>query len=65
MTCKDCPNRTVGCHIDCEIYKADTAANEAVKAMHRQEKLKNKVYYEHTERAKRSYERDAKRRRGY
>lgn len=34
-SCKDCTDRTVGCHIDCERYKADTAANEAVKqAMH-------------------------------
>lgn len=29
--CKDCPDRTVGCHGECEKYKAYKRANEAHK----------------------------------
>lgn len=32
--CKDCPNRTPGCHVTCEIYKEDSAKwNEVRKKM--------------------------------
>lgn len=30
-SCKDCTDRFPGCHDRCERYKADKAANEAVK----------------------------------
>lgn len=65
MTCKDCPDRTVGCHINCEIYKADRAANEAVKAKRKSEKLKYNIEVEHGLRIHKSVKRIEKRRRGY
>lgn len=65
MTCKDCPDRTVGCHINCETYKADRAANEAVKAEKKKQMILDKASYEHAQRARAGYARDEKRRRGY
>lgn len=64
-SCKDCSDRVVGCHIDCERYKADTAANEAVKAEKKKQMILDKESYEHAQRARAGYKRDAKRRRGY
>lgn len=45
-SCKDCTDRTVGCHIDCERYKADTAANEAIKDAQRKESFLRNVQIE-------------------
>ena len=45
-SCKDCSDRTVGCHIDCERYKADVAAHEAVKEAQREEWLRNNIQVE-------------------
>ena len=42
-SCKDCSDRVVGCHIDCERYKADTAANEAVKEAQRDYWLRKSI----------------------
>ena len=65
MTCKDCPDRTVGCHISCETYAEFVAANEAVKAEKKKQMILEKASYEHAQRAREGYKRDAKRRRGY
>ena len=65
MTCKDCKDRTIGCHINCETYKADRAANEAVKKAKRHENLKEGIAAEHGIRAGKSGRLIEKRRRGY
>ena len=33
--CKDCPDRTISCHAECEKYKAFCEANEKAKAAQR------------------------------
>ena len=65
MTCKDCPDRTVGCHISCETYAEFVAANEAVKQAKMRENFKDGIAAEHGIRAGKSGRLIEKRRRGY
>lgn len=63
--CKDCSDRAIGCHINCERYAAFVSAHEAVKAERTKQMILEKASYEHAQRARAGYARDEKRRRGY
>ena len=38
FTCKDCPDREVGCHSVCEKYKREKAEHERIKAAQEKER---------------------------
>ena len=63
--CKNCSDRTVGCHINCERYAEFVSANEAVKQAKIHENLKEGIAAEHGIRAGKSGRLIEKRRRGY
>ena len=65
MTCRDCPDRKVGCHSNCDVYKADRAKERAIKEAMKEEHLKDSVSIEVAVRRRKNYERMQKRRRGY
>lgn len=41
--CFDCPNRQVGCHADCEVYKEAKKESEERKAKAREERKKELI----------------------
>ena len=46
FSCKDCENRYVGCHSECEVYKKEKEKHN--KKMQKIKELKTKVHSNHT-----------------
>lgn len=55
MTCKDCTNRHIGCHSECEIYKAFVEENEKLKKIKKEYSQQISDSIKSVERAKRRY----------
>ena len=65
MTCKDCPRRTITCHIACPDYAAYQAEREAFLQQKRQEVLKNEAAIRRSIRKQENGRSIEHRRRGY
>lgn len=63
--CKNCTDRTIGCHAVCERYISEAARHEAVKAAIRQANFEQGIAIEHFTRVGKAGKQIEKRRRGY
>ena len=55
--CKDCADRTQGCHCVCEKYKAYRAECDAAMEKRNAEKAQESIYIEHVRNARKRFRR--------
>ncbi len=65
MTCRDCPKRTITCHITCSDYAAYRAEREAFLQYKRQENIKTDIDVRRSIRKQENGRSIERRRRGY
>lgn len=65
MTCKDCPNRTEDCHIDCEDYAEQKKRYEAIREARRIDSLQRSQNILDNEKRQKAIIKIKKRRSGY
>lgn len=63
--CKDCVERVVGCHANCERYQADVERQKEINANRHQENFKTSIDIMHNIRHQKSIRSIQKRRQGY